>query len=502
MKLHFLGAARTVTGSQYLLELPQGNVLVDCGMYQGHDAALRSHAGEFSFDPASLQLVLLTHAHIDHCGLLPRLYKLGFRGRIFATSATVDLCEVLLEDSAKIQREDAEWEQRKWSKGQQRTPPPEPLFSVEDAAAVMAQFQPVEYDADVQVLEGLSVRWVDAGHILGAASLEVWAGESGVRRKLVFSGDIGNPDRPLLRDPTLIDSADYVVMESTYGDRLHPAKEEIAEGLVDCITKAARRHGHVIIPAFAVGRTQEVLYYLDRLLEAHRLPSLPVYVDSPLASKATEVFERHRECYDEEALRMLAAGDDPIKFPRLRFTESAEESRRLNDVRESVIIISASGMCDAGRIRHHLHHHLEHGNDFVLFVGFQAQGTLGRRLVEGAREVELFGRRHHVRAQVVEIQGLSAHADKAGLADWLRAIQGPRAVFVTHGEPESAFAFSNLVETDLGLKACTPRPGDAVDLLDEEGLARYHEACVGERRAAAAGAQPPSERLPEPGGEA
>jgi metallo-beta-lactamase family protein len=480
MRLRFLGAARTVTGSQYLLQLPSFSALVDCGMYQGRDAVLAENARRFAFDPAKLDFVLLTHAHIDHCGLLPRLWKLGFRGRIYCTSATRDLCEVMLADSAKIQEEDAVWEMRKWRRGQQATPPPAPLYTVEDAAAVMEHFVPVEYDADVRVNDDLSCRWVDAGHILGSASLEVWVSQDGVRRKIAFSGDLGTPGRPILRDPTFIDSADFVVTESTYGNRTHPPEEEVQRKLTEAITRTVRAGGHIIVPAFAVGRTQDLLYRLDRLLEAGRIPKVPVFVDSPLASQATKVFERHHECYDADSLRMLASGDNPIRFPSLRFTASVAESQALNELKSPAIIISASGMCNAGRVRHHLHHHIEHGNDTVLFVGYQAQGTLGRFIVEGAQMVKLFGRTHRVRARIVSIRGLSAHADQTELVKWSRHLNGTRTFFVTHGEEEAALSFAKLLSAEPNRKVCVPTLGEEVNLLDEAALDRARELTAAE----------------------
>lgn len=481
MRIRFLGAARTVTGSQYQLDLPGCSLLVDCGLYQGRETEGIQRMQRFAFDPAKLDCVLLTHAHIDHCGLLPRLWKLGFRGKVFATSATTDLCEVMLADSAKIQQEDAAWEMRKWRRGQQATPPPVALYNIEDARGVVGHFAPVGYDDDVQIAPGVSARWLDAGHILGAASLELWVEHQGVRRKIAFSGDIGNPDRPILRDPTYVRSADFVVMESTYGNRHHPPVEEISSKLADCINTTVRRHGHVIVPSFAVGRTQELLYRLDRLLAAQEIPDIPVYVDSPLASRATRVFERHHECYDQDALRSLARGDNPIQFPSLRFTRSVAESQRLNKLRKPAIIISASGMCTAGRIRHHIHHHIEHGNNTILFVGFQAQGTLGRLLVEGIKKVKLFGRRHRVRARIVSIRGLSAHADQTGLINWAGAIDKPRTVFITHGEEKPAFILAGLLQDQLGIKACVPRIGDEVDLLDEAAVDALQAAREGDR---------------------
>lgn len=494
MRLRFLGAARTVTGSHYLLELSQASLLVDCGMTQGMDAPRTHGTHRFDFEPSQLDIVLLTHAHIDHSGMLPRLWKLGFRGRIFATRATTDLCAVMLADSAKIQQEDAEFELRKWRKGQQATPPPAPLYTIEDAGAVMDCFVPVDYDAEVEVAPGVSVRWVDAGHILGAASIELWAADRGATRKLVFSGDIGNPNRPLLRDPTTIADADFVVMESTYGNRAHPPEERIQTKLADAINAAVREHGHILVPSFAVGRTQELLYRLDQMLSAGAIPHLPVYVDSPLASQATEVFEHHRECYDEEALALLAQGNDPISFPGLRFVESVQESMSLNQLRKPAIIISASGMCQAGRIRHHLHHHLEHGNDVILFVGWQAAGTLGRLLVDRVPRVKLFGRDHRVRARIVSIRGLSAHADQPGLLAWVRAIDGVRTVFVTHGEEQAALTFAQLLETDCGLRPIVPHHGEAVDLLDDADLSRRQEQAAAEL--ATFTPEPPDEPAP------
>jgi metallo-beta-lactamase family protein len=414
--------------------------------------------------------LLLTHAHIDHSGLIPRLCRLGFTGSIHTTAATADLCEPLLLDSGKIQEEDAVWELRKWRKGQQNTPPPAPLYVPEDAQRALKQFAPCDYDETVPICEGVSARWVDAGHILGAASIEVWMEEGGQKRKIVFSGDIGNPGRPILRDPSYIAQSDFVVMESTYGDRAHPAEEEVSAKLADAVNMALRARGHLIVPAFAVGRTQELLYRMDRLLAAGAIPSLKVYVDSPLASKATAVFRNHSECYDEAMRAQLDAGDDPLQFASLHFTESADESRRLNDIRESIMIISASGMCTAGRIRHHLHHHIEHGGDVVLFTGFQAGGTLGRKLVEGAKEITLFGRRHRVRARIVSIRGLSAHADQAGLLRWSDAIQGPELIFVTHGEEPASLKFASLLK-ERGRPAAVPHIGQSVDLLDGTTIA-------------------------------
>lgn len=357
----------------------------------------------------------------------------------------------------------------------------------------MEHFSPIAYDDEVQVADGLRARWVDAGHILGAASVEVWAKENGLERKIVFSGDVGIAGRPILRDPTLIESADLVVMESTYGNRLHPPEDEVQGKLKMALETAVKGHGHVIIPAFAVGRTQELLFRLDRLQAAGQIPQLPVYVDSPLASRATRVFEEHRECYDAESLRLLAAGDDPLKFPKLRFTASIAESQALNRLTSSAVIISASGMCNAGRIRHHLHHHLEHGNDVVLFVGFQAAGTLGRLLVEGTPRVTLFGRSHRVRARIVSIRGLSAHADQRGLLEWAGAIRGVRSFFVSHGEEESTLTLAGLLARQAPqARIIAPTLGQSLDLLDEATFAQEHARTAAEVHRMAATKAPPA----------
>jgi metallo-beta-lactamase family protein len=363
---------------------------------------------------------------------------------------------------------------RKWRRGQQNTPPPSPLYGIEDAEACLEQFRPVEYEQEVQVAPGVSARWLDAGHIIGAASVEMWLSEGSRRHKLVFSGDIGSSGRPILRDPTVPASADFVVMESTYGDRVHPPEEDVNGDLAEIINRTVRQKGQILVPAFAVGRTQDLLYRLDRLMSAGSIPKLPVFVDSPLAKKATEIVSAHQECYDLDALRLLGSGDDPISFPSLKFTHSVEESQKLNNVDYPAIIISASGMCTAGRIRHHLHHRLERGNNLILFVGFQAEGTLGRLLVDGVPRVKLFGRQHRVRARVAMIEGLSAHGDQTELLSWAKAISGPEAFFITHGEPQSAFTFAGLLERETGIPCSVPSRGVGIDLADTEALAELH----------------------------
>ena len=470
MKLTFAGAAKTVTGSRYLLETGRGNVMVDCGMYQGPEHLRQQSSPEGPVKPADVDCLLLTHAHIDHSGNLPWLARLGYRGPIFTTSATRDLCEIMLADSAHIQEEDAAQDLRKWQKRGHVGPPPQPLYTAKDVPLAMGLFRSVEYGQVVEVRPGIRARWRDTGHILGAACIEVWVEEDGQETKIIFSGDIGHPGRPLLRDPELLDSADFVVMESTYGNRRHESQEVKLDRLRGIIEKAVRNQAHIIIPSFAVGRTQELLYELNGLIEQQRAARLPVYVDSPLATAATEIYAKHRECLDDETKALYDKRDDPLNFPGLTFTRQVSESMALNTQPGPLMIISASGMATAGRIRHHLRNHLPHGADTVLMVGFQAVGTLGRLLQDGAASVKLLGEQVKVRARVESLHGFSAHADVDGLLAWLRPIQGPRAVFVVHGEEAAALDFAALAHRQLGAPTLVPEYGQTVDLSDAAGL--------------------------------
>lgn len=466
MKLTFLGAARTVTGSCYLLETPQGRLVVDCGMYQGPQHLREQGWPEAYLDPHQVDWLLLTHAHIDHAGNVPLLVRQGYRGPVYATAATADLCGIMLADSARIQEEDARLDLRKWARRGRVGPPPAPLYTEADAAAAVGLLRPVQYDEIVEITPGLRVRWRDAGHIIGAASLEVWVREGKQETKIVFSGDIGHPKRPLLRDPEYLSDADYVVMESTYGNRRHRPRAAKTDRLRELVEEAARQRGHIIIPAFAVGRTQELLYELNTLVESNQVPRLPVYVDSPLAVAATEIYDRHRDCLDEETQALLARGDHPLDFPGLTLTRSVGESMALNTHKGAMIVISASGMCTGGRIRHHLKNHLEHDRDVILFVGYQAGGTLGRLLVDGHKTVKLFNDWLNVRARIESLPGFSAHADVDGLLEWLGHIKGVQGVFVTHGEEQAALDYAALVTQRLGLATAVPEFGDRVDLSD------------------------------------
>ena len=457
MQLSFLGAAREVTGSCFLVEADGIRFLVDCGMVQGGREAAARNREPFGFDPASIDFVLLTHAHIDHSGLLPKLTRAGFKGPIYATAATVDLLGVMLPDSAHIQESDAK---RDAKRSREKNPRP-PLYTLQDARECLKQARSVDYDREFAPRVGVRCRLRDAGHILGSAIIEVWVTERGRATKLVFSGDLGQPGRPILRDPTLIEEADILVIESTYGNRLHKDLAAIEDEMIDIVEQTLfQRGGNVIMPAFAVGRTQQVLYLLHRLASQGRLRQPKVFVDSPMATQATRITREHMELFDEQAKQLVgwyARGKD---LPYLHFTESVEESKALNQIRSGAIIISASGMCDAGRIRHHLRHSLPRRECSVLIPGFQAQGTLGRRLVEGAKRVRIFGEDIPVRAAIHSVDGLSAHADRSALLEWVGAFRKPPAqTFVVHGEVTAAQALADALSLKPGWRVAVPERG-------------------------------------------
>jgi metallo-beta-lactamase family protein len=451
MRITFLGAAREVTGSCYWLRAGERDFLVDCGMFQGGTDAWRKNRARFAFDPARIDFVLLTHAHIDHSGLLPRLLELGFRGPVYATAATCDLLSVMLPDAAYVQEREEE-----------------PLYTVPQAQASLRLLRPVGYDKTFEPRPGLRCRFRDAGHILGSAIIELWSQSEGATRKVVFSGDIGETGRPIVNDPTLIGEADTLLVESTYGNRRHKSldrtEEELA-GIVNAMLKHGR--GNIVIPAFAVGRTQELLYILAGLVRRGWIRGrLPVYVDSPLATKATQVTLRHQSIVDRETRDLIAWGRANGRAGlEVRFTESLEESKRLNHVRHGALIISASGMCDAGRIKYHLLHNLPSEDSVIVFTGFQAAGTLGRRLVDGARSVRIFGEEVPVHARIATLGGLSAHADQVGLLNWLRGFRRPPSqTYVVHGEATAAQAFADHVRKELGWQVAVPGPGETADV--------------------------------------
>lgn len=463
----FIGADHEVTGSCHYLEVGNKHILVDYGMEQGvnvfENVAL-------PVDEALIDYVFLTHAHVDHSGMLPLLYAKGFRGQIFATDATADLCSIMLRDCAHIQMAEAEWKSRKAkrSAGQSVV---EPLFTMEDAEGCIKRIVPCHYDTEIEVSEGIKIRFTDIGHLLGSSSIEVWLTENGVTRKIVFSGDVGNKNQPLIKDPKNTEEADYVVMESTYGDRYHDKEklDYVAE-LTQVLQETFDRGGNVVIPSFAVGRTQEMLYFLrkikvGRLVKGHE--DFPVYVDSPLAVEATNIFQDNRmACFDEEAMSYVREGINPIAFAGLRLSITSDESKAINFESTPKVIISASGMCEAGRIRHHLKHNLWRPESTILFVGYQAVGTLGRAIIEGAKEVKLFGEPIEVRATIKQLRGMSGHADKEGLLEWINAFtEKPKKVFVVHGEDSVCTNFVECLKIEHGQRAYAPYSGTEFDLI-------------------------------------
>ncbi|WP_318710193.1 MBL fold metallo-hydrolase [Candidatus Acetatifactor stercoripullorum] len=470
MKLVFIGAAHEVTGSCHYLEAGGKHILVDYGMEQGVNVFENA---PLPVEEARIDYVFLTHAHVDHSGLLPLLYAKGFRGQVFTTDATADLCSIMLRDCAHIQMMEAEWKNRK-AKRSSSVEGQEPLFNMEDAEGIIRRIVPCNYNEMIQVCEGVQIRFTDIGHLLGSASIEVWLTEEGRTKKIVFSGDIGNKNQPLIRDPAPTEEADYVVMESTYGDRLHPKDRlDYVKELAAVLKETFDKGGNVVIPSFAVGRTQEILYFLrkikvGRLVEGHE--NFPVYVDSPMAVEATGIFqENRRECFDAEAMELVNAGINPISFAGLKLSITSDESKEINFNETPKVIISASGMCDAGRIRHHLKHNLWRPECTILFVGYQSVGTLGRSLVEGADEVRLFGEPIQVRAQIKQLRGLSGHADKEGLIEWLSAFkEKPKKVFVVHGEDSVCVSFAECLRVEHGQRAYAPYSGTVFNLLSNE----------------------------------
>lgn len=476
MKIKFCGAATSVTGSCHLISTQKHKILLDCGQFQGGKALEAMNEAPFDFNPAEIDCVILSHAHIDHCGRLPLLVKRGFKGKIYCTDATADLVEVMLKDSGYIHEKDAEWQSRK--NARTGKPPVEPLYTYNDAVDTLQYITPVLYDQLLEINDEMKIVFNDAGHILGSAITEIWVTEQltgGEQRtsKVVFSGDLGVMDRPILRNPTIIKKADYLIMETTYGNRLHEKNATSIQQLLDIIVKTTKRGGTVIIPSFAVGRTQELIYQLNRIYEEpnsyrQALQNVMVYVDSPMASTATQVFQKNAQVFDEETKEFLLKGDNPLDFKNLKFTKTSQESQMLNVDPSPKIIISASGMCEAGRIRHHLKHGLWNSKNSVIFVGYQANGTLGRSLVEGAKEVTLFGERVTVGAEIYNLEGFSGHADRDGLMEWLRGFQKkPHNIFLVHGEEDSKKDFAAYVKEQLGWD-CTVVEAVSEFLLDKE----------------------------------
>ena len=466
MKLTFVGAAHEVTGSCHFLQTAGKNILIDCGMEQGPD--LYENPG-LPIPANEVDYVFLTHAHIDHSGMLPRLAKDGFKGQIFTTYATADLCNIMLRDSAHIQEFEAEWRNRKGKRAGR--PEYEPVYVMQDALDAIELLVPCQYGERIRICEGVEIRFTDVGHLLGSASIEVWATEDGVTKKIVFSGDIGNKNKPLIRSPQYIRQADYVVMESTYGGRFHKNTGDHVEEFARVIQETLDKGGNVVIPAFAVGRTQEVLNYIRIIKEKNLVTGhgvFPVYLDSPMAVEATGVFKDNMmDCYNEETKELVKKGINPISFPGLHLSITSSDSVAINFNEEPKVIISAAGMCDAGRIRHHLKHNLWRPECTILFAGYQAVGTLGRSIIEGREEVKLFGESIEVKARIEKIEGISGHADETGLLEWVGSfMEKPSQVFVVHGDDTVCDAFAETVKETYGINAMAPFSGSSYDLKE------------------------------------
>ena len=473
MNITFLGATRTVTGSNFLLEGAGKKIIIDCGLYQGKAKEERENYADFTYDVNEIDYMLLTHAHIDHSGRIPKLYVDGYRGPIIATKATCDLCAIMLPDSGHIQEMENVWQNKKRARlGKQELPP---LYTAQDAINCLEIFRPVSYDEIIQLDENISVRFNDAGHMLGSSIIEVWIKENGEIKKIVFTGDLGNNDIPLLDSPTMIDSADYVVMESTYGSRLHNRNDDKAELFLNIVAETLDKGGNVIIPSFAVGRTQEILYELNKLKEQRtdeeflkkyeKLMKATVYVDSPLAISATEVFRQNMDLFDEEVRKEIEQGDNPLEFPGLKFTQTVDESKALNDDPHPHIIISASGMCEVGRIKHHLKHNLWNPNNTILFVGYQAPGTLGAKIVSGEKKVKIFGEEIAVNARIEYIEGYSGHADQEWLLNFVYSfITKPKHIFLVHGELEGQKVLKEKIQQTIEIPVTIPDYGENYNL--------------------------------------
>jgi metallo-beta-lactamase family protein len=440
MELKFLGAAGIVTGSCHLLTVNGRQYLLDCGMFQGTKDITKRNYLPFAFDPRKIQAVLLSHAHIDHSGLIPKLCKEGFRGKVYCTRATKDLCRIMLEDSADIHEREAVYDNRRLKR--EGLPLRQPLYEKKDAKNCMKLFKAVDYSTEVQVSHDIRVVYRDAGHILGAAILEIFATEDGNEKKIVFSGDLGQPGLPIIKDPEMIDKADYVIMESTYGSRIHESVTERRKLLLEIIKKNYEKGGVLMIPSFAVERAQELIYRLNEFSEKNMMPKMKVFVDSPLATKATEIFLRHPECYDEEIKGLISKGDNPFEFPELKYIKKVNDSKRLNELKGPFMIIAGSGMCNGGRIKHHLMNHLDEKNSTLLFIGYQARGTLGRRIRDGEKKVKIYGRWYGVNLEIDSIGGFSAHGDKYMLADWARNFKGKPEIYIVHGEVNESEALA------------------------------------------------------------
>ena len=484
MKITFLGATKTVTGSNFLVEAAGKKFLVDCGMYQGKGEIEEKNYDDFLFDVNDIDFMLLTHAHIDHSGRIPKLYKEGYRNPIYAQKATCDLCTIMLPDSGHIQEMEVEWKNRK--RERKGLEPCQPMYTAEEAIQSLEVFRAVKYDEIVEITENIKVRFNDAGHMLGSSIIEVWVVENGKETKAVFTGDIGNNDIPLLASPTMIESADYLVMESTYGNRLHMKNNDKAKIFLDVVYETLEREGTVVIPTFAVGRTQEILYELNKIKENttdpdfmkkyQKLMQAPVFVDSPLAVSATEIFRKNTDLFDFEVKEEMEKGDNPLEFPGLQFTRTVDESRALNESTTPSIILSASGMCEVGRIKHHLKHNLWNPNSTILFVGYQAPGTLGRKIVDGEKKVKIFGEEITINARIEYIEGYSGHADQEWLLNFIYSFYDkPKHIFLVHGEEESQEVLKEKILETTEIPVTIPSFGETYTLDETLAVEKTYE---------------------------
>lgn len=465
MRLHFLGANRQVTGSHYILEAGGLRIGIDCGLFQERQFLGRNWKTPLP-ESASIDFLLLTHAHLDHTGLIPRLVAGGFDRPIIATEPTVELASIVMEDSRRIHEEDAKYKKKRHQrKGHKGSHPIVPLYTGEDAKRAVSLLKGVRYAQPLKLNDHVSATFHDAGHILGSAILEIMVNEGGSSRRLLFSGDIGQPDKPLICDPSFIESADHVVLESTYGDRDHPEFGDVASQLTNLINDTVEKGGNIVIPTFAIERAQELMFHIGRLVHEDRIKPLPIYLDSPMAVDVTEVFRRHRDYLDQRTRDLFASGQPPLQFPGLKLVRSVDDSIAINDAPPPNLIMSASGMCTGGRIKHHLRQNIGQADSTIVFVGYQSVGTLGRLILDGHKRVRIHGRQHHINARIAQIQGFSAHGDRSDLLEWLRHLKSkPKTVFLTHGEESAALALASEIRSELDLEVSVPEYKDVVEL--------------------------------------
>jgi metallo-beta-lactamase family protein len=457
VKLRFLGGVRNVTGSRHLLEVNGFKFLVDCGLYQERELAYRNWE-PFPIPPASLHAVLLTHAHVDHCGLLPKLVREGFKGRIYCTTATSEITQIMLLDAAHLQEEDAVFKRKRHERENRKGPFPEvPLYTTSDAEATSPFFTPVDYGRTFPIGDGVKAAFYDAGHVLGSSMIKLTVNQQGETMTILFSGDVGRWDRPILRDPSVFNEIDYVIMESTYGDRTHEGPTDVCDSLAEIVNSTWEKGGNIIVPSFALQRSQEILYHMNTLLLEGRIPRLRVFLDSPMAISITDVFKRHSELFDKEMSRLVRQHKSPFDFPGLRMVQTADESKALEQISGTVMIVAGSGMCNGGRVKHHLVANISRPESTILFVGYQAVGTLGRQIVDGVKQVRILGQNYRVRARIAQIHGFSSHADRTELFRWISSLKNaPRRVFIVHGEPEAAEQFGRFLEEKAGWQISVP----------------------------------------------